>query len=276
MCKPIRLRQRLQWAVIPDTFNHLEVVERGRIDTIKQGNLTTYRQRLLITGFDSGVYKIPAFVFPVIPNSGAAYTMQSDSFDLVVQTVPVDTTKAFKPIKGVMYVKSNWLDYLWYIIGALIFLGLFAFVIIYFARKKKSKPAPKAPEESLQDYTLRMLRRVEAQQLWQKKQVKQYYVELTDIVRNYIELRFKTQVLELTTDELLNKVEMSPELYPHYYTLSTILHTADLAKFAKAEPLPQEHMEAMEKAKQFVDNSRPVVITTPEGGTEQPKNEPKG
>src|SRR6185312_11881280 len=49
----------LVWANIPDTFNHLEVVEKGKIDTLKQGNTITYRQRLLITGFDSGVFKIP-------------------------------------------------------------------------------------------------------------------------------------------------------------------------------------------------------------------------
>src|SRR5436190_8669 len=51
----------LQWAVIPDTFNNLEVVERGRIDTIRNGAAVSYRQRLLITGFDSGMYQIPPF-----------------------------------------------------------------------------------------------------------------------------------------------------------------------------------------------------------------------
>ena len=95
-------------------------------------------------------------------------------------------------------------------------------------------------------------------------------MELTDIVRNYIEMRFKTQVLELTTDELLGKAQTLPELQPYHDILSDILHTADLAKFAKAQPLPQEHMDAMEKAKQFVDTSRPVVITEPAENTEQP------
>ncbi len=108
---------RLQWATIPDSFNNLEIVERGKIDTTRQGDIVTYRQRLLITGFDSGVFKIPAFVFPVIPNTGAAYTVQTDSFGLLVQTVEVDTTKGFKGIKGIVYVKSNWLDYIWFIVG---------------------------------------------------------------------------------------------------------------------------------------------------------------
>jgi hypothetical protein len=252
---------RLQWATIPDTFNHLEVVERGKIDTIKQGDGVTYRQRLLITGFDSGVYKIPAFVFAVIPNGGTAYTMQTDSFALFVQTVAVDTTKAFKPIKGILAVKSTWMDYIGIIIGALVFIGLIVFVVLYFVKNKKvAAPAPKGPAESLQEYTLRMLTELDAKQLWQKKQVKEYYVELTDIVRGYIEQRFRTQVMELTTDEILQKAELNKELLPYHQLLSGILHTADLAKFAKAQPLPQEHMEAMDKAREFVDTSRPAPL----------------
>jgi len=88
-------------------------------------------------------------------------------------------------------------------------------------------------------------------------------VELTDIVRNYIEARFSTSALELTTDELLYKVQLHRELQPYYALLADILHTADLAKFAKAEPLPQEHTAAMDKAKQLVAASKPVIIETP-------------
>ncbi len=120
---------------------------------------------------------------------------------------------------------------------------------------------PQGPVESLQEYTLRLLTTLDAKQLWQKKQVKEYYVELTDIVRGYIEKRFSTQAMELTTDELLDKVQLHKELVQYQGMLADILHTADLAKFAKAQPLPQEHMDAMGKAKQFVDSSRPIVIT---------------
>src|SRR5688500_18092384 len=43
----------LQWAVIPDTFNGLEVLEKGGIDTVGKGGMATYRQRIQVTGFDS-------------------------------------------------------------------------------------------------------------------------------------------------------------------------------------------------------------------------------
>ena len=56
-------KDQLQWAVIPDTFNTLEVKERGKIDTIKQGDITIYKQRLVITGFDSGIFQFGWAVF---------------------------------------------------------------------------------------------------------------------------------------------------------------------------------------------------------------------
>jgi len=252
---------RLQWAAIPDSFNNLEVVEKGKIDTLNQGDVVTYRQRLLVTGFDSGLFKIPAFVFSVIPNAGSAYTVQTDSFNLLVQTVAVDTSKGFVGIKGIMKVKGSWLDYIWYIVGGIVFIVLLVFMILYFLNNKKNAP-PKAqgPTETLNEYTLRRLSELDAKQLWQKKQVKTYYVELTDIIRNYIEDRFRTQAMEQTTDELLGQVQEHKELVHYYNLLADILHTADLAKFAKAEPLPQEHMDAMEKAKQFVYTSKQAEI----------------
>ena len=256
---------KVQWAAIPDTFNNLEVVERGKIDTSKQGDITTYKQRLLVTGFDSGSFFIPSFIFPVIPNSGTAYTVQTDSFRIDVQTVAVDTTKAFKPIKGIIYVKSSWLDYIWYIAGGAVLLLLIIGITIYFATRKKPlpPPVPQGPRETLQEHTLRLLNELDAQSVWQKGNVKEYYVQLTDIIRDYIEARFKTPALELTTDEILYKVQLHKELRQYHGILSSILQTADLAKFAKAQPLPQEHAEAMEHAKEFVITSKPVAVTEP-------------
>ena len=50
-------------------------------------------------------------------------------------------------------------------------------------------------------------------------------------------------------------------MQPHTEVLASILHTADLAKFAKWQPLPQEHFDAMDNARKFVDGSRPPIVT---------------
>jgi hypothetical protein len=256
---------RLVWATIPDSFDHLEVVERGKIDTSKEGDISVYKQRVLVTGFDSGSYKIPPFAFLIIPASGAAYTLLTDSFQLLVQTVPVDTTKPFKPIKDIIAVKSSWLDYLGLIIALLVFVLLATFAVIYFIKNKKTPApvvAPSGPSETLQEKALRMLAELEQQQLWQNNRIKQYYTQLTDILREYVEQRFQTHAMELTTDELLDKARRHKEMQKQYDLLASILYTADLAKFAKAQPLPQEHTEVMEQVKQFVISTKPLIIAT--------------
>lgn len=255
---------KVTWTAIPDTFNSLEVVERGKIDTLAAGDAVTYKQRIVITGFDSGVFKVPSFVFPVTATNGDPYTIQTDSFFLSVQTVAVDTTKAFKPIKDVIYVDWSWLDYVWYILAAVILLaGLVVLVIYLLKKKKQAPPVPEGPKETLHERALRQLRELDAKQLWQQGNVKDYYVELTDILRGYIEERFSTPAMELTTDELLYKAQMHRELQPYHTALSVILTTADLAKFAKAQPSPAEHTDVMARAIEIVERSKPVIIAPP-------------
>jgi hypothetical protein len=255
----------ITWAPIPDSFGKLEVVEKGKIDTVTEGAHTTYRQRLLITGFDSGVFKIPSLYFPVHHPDGNTSIEFTDSFMLSVSTLPVDTTKPFKPIKNIVIVKTTWLDYIWWIVGIGVFLGLVAFVIIYFIKNKRAPiPSfiPKAPAESLEEKALRLLRELEEQELWQKDKIKEYYTKLTDILRAYLEARFKFTALEQTTDEILLQAKRNRDLNRFYDELASILLTADMAKFAKAKPFPQEHMDCMEETRKLIENTRPVITET--------------
>lgn len=259
--------ERLIWAALPDTFNNLEIVEKGKIDTLSTDGITTYKQRLLITGWDSGMFMIPSFQFTSVPKQGEPYKIGTDSFAVIVQTIPVDTTQPFKPIADILEVKTTWRDYIWYIIAGLSVLGLIIFLIYYFRKNKATKiPAAAPPKhvETPNEKAMRMLHELEQKQLWENDQVKQYYTELTDILRVYIEERFNTPAMELTSDELLVVARRHKDMLRHIEGLSTILQTADMAKFAKAQPLPQEHTEAFELTKQFVQATKPVVTQNTE------------
>lgn len=252
----------LQWATIPDTFNHLEIVSRDKIDTLVKGATTIYKQRLLLTGFDSGLFKVPPFQFTVISPSTGATLLTTDSFLVSVSTVAVDTSQPFKGIKNIIAVKTDWREYLPWIIGVVLAL-VALFFIIKKLTKKKETPAPiDVPQESLYQRTTRLLDSLDHKKLWQSGAVKQYYVELTDILRGYIEERFKTPAMELTTDELLTNTHNHKEMSKHYDELSQILTTADLAKFAKAQPLPFEHTQALEQTRKFVEATKPVIVET--------------
>lgn len=255
----------IQWPSFSDSLGKLEIIGKTPVDTVNQNGAVTYKQRLDITGFDSGAYYVPSFGFSVIPKNGAAYTLSSDSLPLLVQTVAVDTTKAIMPIKGIMAVQSSWRDYILFIIGGVIGIVLIAAVVVYFIRSKRAKKPvlDETPKETLQEKAMKLLAELEEKQVWQKGQVKEYYVQLTDIVRGYIEARFNTAALELTTDELLDKARTVPGIQEITPQLGIILRTADLAKFAKAQPTPTEHTASMQLAKELVIATRPVIIENP-------------
>lgn len=252
-------KNKLQWANFPDTFNTLEIVEKGKIDTVRNGAIVNYKQRLLLTGFDSGSYLIPRFCFVQRNQSGILDSLFTDSFRLMVNTVAVDTTKPFKAIKNIASVETSWLDNLPLIIGSVLVSLLIIGLIWYYLKKRKQTEQIIVPEkvETLQELTLRKLKELDEKHLWQQGKVKEYYTELSEIIRHYIELRFKTPAMELTTDELLRKAKKHREMASFRSALKPLLESADLAKFAKANPLPEEHIEAMELANNFVSVSKP-------------------
>lgn len=255
----------IQWPKFSDTFNSLEIVEKGKIDTSINGDQIEYKQRLLITGFDSGSFLIPRFAF-----MAASDTLFTDSFRVAVNTVDVDTSKAFKDIKGVTEVTTSWRDYIGVIAGVAVAVIALVLLFVYLLRKRKpvATEAPR-PQESVDQRALRLLDELEAKQLWQQDKPKQYYTELSEIVRQYIEVRFDTNAMELTTDELLRKAKKHREMTFFLQSLRPLLHAADLAKFAKANPLPQEHIEALELARNFVRVSKPKVVNPQNPATEK-------
>ena len=83
-----------------------------------------------------------------------------------------------------------------------------------------------------------------------------WYVELSDIVRRYIEERFALRAPELTTEEFLAEAGRSAELTAsHRELLSAFLATCDRVKFARYSPGEDESQGALEVAKRFLNET---------------------
>jgi hypothetical protein len=250
---------RLVWAEVPDTFNHLLVVNRSKIDTLKQQGKNRYRQQITLTGFDSGHWKIPAFDFKIVSRDTAAQNtnLRTDSLLILVNTVSVDTTKPFKPIKQIRSVPFNILAYWPYILGAVILLAILAYFIFFRKKKPSEKPKKIIPQEPPYEQAIKNLHTLEKEKLWQNNRVKDYYTRLTDILRVYIERQFEINAMEQTSDELLQNIKPITKLNQQQDNLKYILQTADLAKFAKLQPSAEEHETSIKKAYEIVEWTKP-------------------
>lgn len=253
----------LVWPAVSDmlTNSKLEVIEIGNVDTIlnDKKEFSGLHQKITFSAFDSSVYVIPSIPFYTINNNDSSLIAFTDSLMLTVTTVQVDTTKAFKDIKGPMEEPIRFFEILPYIIGgfALIVLTILAF---YLYRKfKKKEPLFKMmqkPAIKPSDWATDQLNRLRNKKLWQQGFVKDYYVELTEIIRRYYQEEFGFSALEMTSSEIIVELKTISLDIAVIESIQYILQNADLAKFAKSQPLDVENEKCIELAYNIVKMSQ--------------------
>lgn len=259
---------------LPDSFSHFEVVNRSELDTATAPGEKFFKQTVTVTSFDSGRWEIPALKFEVFSITDGSYDSVFTQPVLIdVNTVAVDTTKAFKPIKAVKGVSWNLLDYWLYLVIGAVAVLLIIGLIWYFRKKPVKAPVVTGPVESPYDLAMRQLQLLKGEKLWEQGDIKQYYTRLTDILRNYFEHQFGIAALEQTSAELLQNIKPVTILNQQRDKLQTILIIADLAKFAKMQPTPQEHEDCLTKATEIVAWTKPAAVKEAQPG-EVPGNSP--
>jgi len=243
-----------------------DIISVNPVDTIRQQSDFVLNQEIVYSIYDSGAYSIPAIRFEYKKAgeqiSNAVFT---DSIQFFVHTMAVDTTTAIKPIKGNLDVVVR--NYVWLYITAGVVALIAIVLILYFTffRKKDIKAIlPKAKAKPLHEIMLDKLRALDQKKLWQQERVKEYYIELTDILREYMEKRFSMNALESTTDEILSQLSHLHIDRTLTSQVEFILEVADMAKFAKSKPLPNENTLAMNHAVNFIESTKPVETVTTE------------
>lgn len=257
---------------LSDTIvSKVQVVSINKPDTTfdqTDRNAITVTQSYTITSFDAGSYTIPAF--SIGSESGVVTT---SPLTLQVETVKVDTTKAIYDIKQPLAVSYTWLDWLhdnwyWIVLPLLVIAAIIGFVI-YRRKRPKTVPVVKvaAPVIRPDIEAINKLKELRDKKLWQQDQVKAYHIELSDIIREYLEKRYIIKTYEKTTDEIIASLKRMDINDANREKLKQILVLADLVKFAKEKPLPVENENSLDTAIDFVTGTRQAdEPLNPEGG----------
>ena len=237
-----------------DSLKRIGVVKSHKIDSLKNRLVKKYT----LTSFDSGRYVLPGQT--VMIRNKAILT---DSFVIDVATVAVDTIKQpmhhIKTIKNEPYTFADFQKYFW---GLLILIAIA--VILYFVLKDKPTHEEIISRIPPFDLAKQRLKELDSRKLLKQNRVKLYYVELTDIVRSYIERELNIPALESTTDELMETItdfNSSSNLNIPKETLlrlQELLKEADLVKFAKSKPLLNEIELHRSDAEKIIDKMHPT------------------
>lgn len=248
------------WPQVPDSIGaHIEVLHVGGTDTLVEAGAGEAVRRIRITSFDTGFWAIPPFVFRIDGRE-----VPTAALLLEVRATTIDEPAALRPMRGLYEPPFSlwWHVRRWgpWVLG----IGAAVALLLFILKRRPRREAPSVvtveATPDLHERVLAGLRALEEEKVWQAGRHKEYHARLTDLLRGYIEERFKVPALERTTAELMQELAVAPVEHEARLRLKHMLELADLVKFAKAMPTAPENEAMMAGAIRFVLDT---TTTTP-------------
>ena len=102
------------------------------------------------------------------------------------------------------------------------------------------------------------LKKLREKKFLEVAKIKEYYSELSDILRRYLDRRFGFQTLELTTFEILNLLKEKNFERNVLEKAKLLFENSDLVKFAKYSPFGSLAAQLEVELIQVVETTKPV------------------
>ena len=255
----------VEWPKIDDTLNsHFEIVNKSKIDTTVESGKMSMNRQLTVTSFDSGYFELPEFTFKFKPqNDTTVNEAKTESMFIQVNVPEVDTTKPFIAIKEPIAEPYTFAEIWPWVAGGLALAIAIAFLVYYLIQRKKNKPLFTHKPKPLPPPDVEALDKLEnlrLAKLWQNGKVKEYYSQMTDIMRRYMERRFEFDAPEMTSDEIIDELKNLKINSEALEKLKGAFSLADLVKFAKAQPTPLENDLSLNHCIDFVNETKPKPV----------------
>lgn len=215
-----------------------------------------WRQDFTLIAFDSAEYELP----PLYVRTHLGDSIPTNPLQLSVRPTPAsDDLADMAPARDIRREPVQWLDYWPWLLAAVVVL---AGLIWWRLRRKKpvppvpvtAVPAMEAPL-SAHEKALRHLAAMEEAQPWKHKALKEYFADLSLVMREYLEHRYRIPAMESTTREIVNQLRSTD--YPESLkgALREILDQADGVKYAQSHPAAEVSLQALRKARFIVEKT---------------------
>lgn len=252
--KAVKIKEALQ--AVPK----IELVQKGTLLTVAQSPQQILEQQYLLSSYEAGTYQIPAITVDYEEGGFIKSASAIAGLQLKVNSIPVNPERdTLRAIKNINREEVRFSDFLMPILIVLFLLGLVIFTILYLSRRRRKRQSetytPPPPPPPAHETALAKLAELEQSGLLKKNEVNEFQTQLTYILREYLEGQYGINALESTTDDILESLRNIPIPEEWRMPLRQMLQTADLVKFAKAQPPLSFHLEALSSVKTFVEQT---------------------
>jgi hypothetical protein len=221
-----------------------------------------HEQTYTLEAQTSGRHRVPPLRFEILDGRGGAnekpkpLEVLTDEVPLDIQPVPAQT--AFAPLKPAVgdldpdVGGTSWLAILG-MASAVVVVGSGSLLAWRALRAKRRI----AQQRSAYDEAIAQLRVLGERGAPDAESADGWFVELSAIVRRYLEQRYDIRAPELTTEEFLLVATARPEVSEeHRSMLNDFLERCDRVKFAGYRPEPDESLATLAAAGGFVEDTR--------------------
>lgn len=216
-----------------------------------------------ISVFDTGRFVIPPFPVAYFPSDTTKdyKIIEASAINIYVESVITDENKELRDVKSPVYIPFDYLAFSLIVIGSLILAAIIFFGYKFYKKRKESGYLFKPPEPPIpaHEIAFEALDALIAKDLPGQGEFKQYYTELSDIIRIYIEGRFFIKALEETSYEILRDIKRQEISNENYAGLKELLDLSDLVKFAKYKPDENENTNSESLARQFITGTMIIM-----------------
>lgn len=250
--------------LVPDEFDHgtCRVLSLDWSEEKREGTVEKTADLLLIT-LDLEEAYLPGFAADFVTPSGDTLVGFTDDVRIPVRRLAAGETDP-RPLKEQWVAPADRTK--WLLAGLAAILAAAALVWWLRRRSRREEEPPAEPKLPADYVALGELTRIEKMNLLDDGQYKQYYTLITDVVRRYLEARFRVDAMDRTTSELLAELEARRR---RIEKLESLLNEADLVKFAKLVPGIEAGHNAISIAREIIVKTK-LPAVTPDGPAPRP------
>jgi len=245
---------------VDSVLQHFGILDWDNLgNRLNQDNsqVETYRYRL--EPFLSGTYDIPAFTFEFtdVNTPDTVHTLETEPIPVEITSLLGEDREnlTIADIEEVVDIPRE-RSYAWaWGLGILLLLGAGLGLWLYVKGRRPVevmrlfKPAHELAYERL--------RVLVADDLIEAGQIKAFYERISNILRHYIEDRFRVRAPEQTTEEFLHALSQTDALPADDKAgLGEFLESCDLVKFARHEPQTEHIQKTFDLVKSFIEKTK--------------------
>ncbi len=228
---------------------------------LKDGRIKI-QSRFTLTTFTTGDYIIPPIPIEYMLPDSTKKILISEPVPIRVKSLLAEDadTADIRDLKAPIEFKPK-IPLWYYFAGALLLIVIIAVLVWWKIRRGKRKPVEPVDLRPPWEIASERLAMLKEKNYRASGDFKLYYIELSEIIRAFLQRIYDIPVLDMTTYEFLTAVIQKDIEEQLYNRLKQFLEFADLVKFAKLVPELEKVNNDFDEAVSMIDHIRQIELS---------------